>query len=183
MKSTFTLLMFALLLLSCGDDKGSSPTSTTPPTPPPVPSAEIQVTASGTITIHPSTDRRFCCAIRFPIRIRETGGGSATWNFFRVAYFQRGRQLERYEIGSDDLRQAGFGDVEANSSRQINVTTRANATTFDAIQILLGFSDKKDGRARTVELSLAGFDGVRSSPVPALRVLPDGRNFSVEVER
>ena len=78
MKSTFTLLMFALLLLSCGSDKGSSPTRTTPP-PPPVPSAAIQVMASGTITIHPSSDRRFGYATKFPIRIRETGGGSATW--------------------------------------------------------------------------------------------------------
>ena len=50
MKSTFTLLMSALLLLSCGSDKGSSPTRTTPPPPPPVPSAAIQVTANGTIT-------------------------------------------------------------------------------------------------------------------------------------
>ena len=179
MKSTLTLLMSALLLLSCGSDKGSSPTRTTPPPPPPVPSAAIQVTANGTITIHPSSDRRFCCAIKFPIRIRETGGGSATWNFFRVAYFQRGRQIERFELGSDDLRQSGVRDIAANSNSGISVTTRANATSFDALQILLGFSDNKDGRALVAELSLAGFDGVRISPIPA--VLPDGRNFSVEV--
>ena len=178
MKSTFTLLMFALLLLSCGSDKGSSPTRTTPP-PPPVPSAAIQVMASGTITIHPSSDRRFGYATKFPIRIRETGGGSATWNFFRVAYFQRGRQIERFELGSDDLRQSGVRDITANSDSRISVTTRANAISFDALQILLGFSDNKDGRALVAELNLAGFDGVRNSPIPA--VLPDGRNFSVEV--
>ena len=87
--------------------------------------------------------------------------------------------LERFELGSDDLRQSGVRDIAANPNSGISVTTRANATSFDALQILLGFSDNKDGRALVAELSLAGFDGVRISPIPA--VLPDGRNFSVEV--
>ena len=43
----------------------------------------------------------------------------STWrcgpsNFFRVAYFQRGRQIERFELGSDDLRQSGVRDIAAN---------------------------------------------------------------------
>ena len=173
-----TVLFFGLLV-GCGSDNGSSPTRATPPPPPPIPSAAIRVTASGTITIHPSRDGRFCCAIKFPIRIRETGGGSATWNFFRVAYFQRGRQIERYELGSEDLLQSGVRDITANSDDRISVTTRTNSTSFDALQILLGFSDKKDGRKIEAMLGLAGFDGVRIDRTPA--VLPYGKDFSIEV--
>ena len=167
-----------LLLFGCGDGGGKTPTRSTPP-PPPIPSAVIQATGIGTITVHPSRDRRFCCATKFPIRIRETGGGTATWNYFRVAYFQRGRELERYEVVSDDLLQSGVRDIAANSDDRISVTTRSNSTSFDAIQILLGFSDKKDGRELEVMLNLGGFDGVRVDLTPA--VLPDGKNFLFEV--
>ena len=166
-----------LLLFGCGDGGSNSPTRSTPPPPPPVPSAAIQVTASGTITVHPSRDRRFCCATKFPIRIRETGGGTATWNFLRVAYFQRGRELERYEIVSDDLLQSGVRDIAANSDDRISVTTRSNSTSFDDVQILLGFSDKKDGRVLEVRLNLRGFDGVRVDLTPAF--LPEGQEFLI----
>ena len=71
-----------LLLFGCGDGGNNSPTRSTPPPPPPTPSAVIEVTGSGIITIHPSRDRRYLFAWKFPLRIRETGGGTATWSFF-----------------------------------------------------------------------------------------------------
>ena len=72
----------------------------------------------------------------------------------------------------------GLGTLRPTRIVESALPRGANATSFDALQILLGFSDNKDGRALVAELSLAGFDGVRR-PIPA--VLPDGRNFSVEV--
>ena len=174
-KCTVTLLMLALFLVSCGSDK-SSPSA--PSAPPPTPSAVVEVTGSGTITVHPSRNRRFFFAWKFPVRIRETGGGTATWAFFRYSFFKNGRQVERYEWTSDDIRSAGYRDIAARSDQRISITMRSNvkADGFDALQLLAGFVDKKDGTVREIEVHLSSFDDVRVDLTPAL--LP-GQEFSI----
>ena len=157
-----------LLLFGCGDGGDKTPTRPTPP--PPTPSAVVEVTGSGTITVHPSRNRRFFFAWKFPIRIRETGGGTATWTFFRYSFFKDGRQVERYEWTSNDIRSAGYSDIAARSDQRISITMRSNvrADGFDALQLLAGFADKKDGAVREVEVRLSSFDAVRVDRTPAL---------------
>ena len=165
-----------LLLFGCGDGGSKTPTRPTPP--PPTPAAVVEVTGSGTITVHPSRNRIFFFAWKFPIRIRETGGGTATWAFFRYSFFKNGRQVERYEWTSDDIRSAGYSDIAARSDQRLSITMRSNvrADGFDALQLLAGFTDKKDGAVREVEVRLSSFDGVRVDRTPAL--LP-GKEFSI----
>ena len=167
-----------LFLAGCGDGGSNSPTQSTPPPPPPIPSAVVQATGSGTITIHPSIDRRFFFAFKYPIRVRETGGGTATWNFFRVSFFNNAREVERYELTANDIRSAGYSDIAARSDQTIEITARSNvrAGGFDDIQLLTEFADKKDGTVQQSNISLGSFDGVRVSLTPAL--LPDG--FTIE---
>ena len=132
------VVAIVLLLFGCGDGGSKTPTMSTPPPPPPAPSAVVQATGSGTITLHVSIDRRFFVAYKYPILIEETGGGTATWNFFRVSFFMNGGEVERYELTADDIRSAGYSDIGASSSRRVSITTRSNvrAEEFDRIQVL-----------------------------------------------
>ena len=116
--------------------------------------------------------------MKYPIRVRETGGGTATWNFFRVTYFKNSRQVERYELTANDIRSAGYSDIVAHSDKIISITARTNvrADDFDDFQLLAGFTDKKDGAVQQKEIRLSGFDGVRVDRTPAL--LP-GKEFSI----
>ena len=172
-------MLFVGLLVGCGSDNGSSPTRPTPPPPPPTPAAVVEATGSGTVTIHPSLNRRFFFAWKFPLRIRETGGGTATWAFFRYSFFKNGRQVERYELTANDIRSAGHSDIAARSDQRISVTMRSNvrADGFDALQLLAGFADKKDGTVQEIEVLLSSFDDIRVDRTPAL--LPDGQEFSI----
>ena len=175
--------LVALLTLSalvgCGDDSPSTPTA--PPPPPPAPSATIQTMGNGNIVIHPSIDPTFCCTTEFPIRIRETSGGTAIWNFFRVSYFLNEVEIERAEQGADAIRSAGYRDIAANSTNDVVVFIRDNATNFDDVEILLGFADTKDGRQIEQMLDMRSFSGILFNPIPA--VLPEeGSTFAI-VER
>ena len=166
-----------LLLFGCGNGGDKTPTRPTPP--PPTPAAVVEVTGSGTVTIHPSLNRKFFFAWKFPLRIRETGGGTATWAFFRYSFFKNGRQVERYELTANDIRSAGHSDIAARSDQRISATMRSNvrADGFDTLQLLAGFADKKDGTVQEIEVLLSSFDGIRVDRTPAL--LPDGQEFSI----
>ena len=167
-----------LLLFGCGDGGSNTPTMSTPPPPPPAPSAVVAVTGSGTITIHPSRNRTFLFAWKFPIRIRETAGGTATWAFFRYSFFRGDREVERYEWTASDISSAGYSDVAARSDQRFTVTMRSNAKAaeWDGLQLIAGFADKKTGALQEREISLGSFDGVEVDLTPAL--LPDG--FTIE---
>ena len=168
-----------LLLFGCGDGGSKTPTRSTPPPPPPTPSAVVEVTGSGAVTIHPSRNRRFLFAWKFPIRIRETGGGTATWAFFRYSFFKNGREVERYEWTANDIRSAGYSDIAARSDQRFSVTMRSNAKAeeWDGLQLLAGFTDKKDGTVQEREVRLSSFDDIRVDLTPAL--LPEGQEFSI----
>jgi hypothetical protein len=68
-------------LVACGGDKVMNPP---PPTPPPTPAATITAVGAGALVVHPSLDTRFGAALETPIRISETTGGTADWNFARA---------------------------------------------------------------------------------------------------
>jgi hypothetical protein len=172
---TLTVLAFGLLLFSgCGDDPVTPPP---PPPPPPTPAAAIEVSGNGDIVLHPSADSRFAIAVEFPIQIRETGGGTAVWNFFRVSWFRNGIEIERAEQGADAIAAAGFRNVGARATVSADVIIRQNSSNWDDLRILLGFADNKDGRNFEHELDLGDFDGVVIDLTPAM--IPDGSTFTI----
>ena len=152
MKNVATLLMLALFLASCGSDNKSSPSAPSAPSaPPPTPSAVVEFTGSGTVTLHPSINRTFRFAVKYPIRIRETGGGTATWNFFRVTYFKNSRQVERYELTASDIRSAGYSDIAARSDQKTlhhHARSNVRADGFDAFAAP-GRVRRQEGRSRS----------------------------------
>jgi hypothetical protein len=143
-------------------------------TAPVTPAATITAAGSGALVIHPSLDSRFAFALATPMRLTETAGGTADWNFARFQTFLAGREVERNEIGSDVIRAAGFGRVAARSNQVVTAVFRMNSDDFDRIDITLGFGDLKDARQFTVAVPGTTFTGVNISLVP-LFAPPDGR--------
>jgi len=164
--------LLALVGLSaCG---GGTTTSGPTPTPTPVtPSATITAVGAGALTVHPSADNRYAIAIETPIRLSETAGGTADWNFARISTFLAGREIERFELGSDVIRNAGYGLVAARSNNVVTVYFRQNSDDFDRLDITLGFSDLKDARQFTVAVPFGTFSDVNLSFTPA-SVPPSG---------
>ena len=156
----------SLVLPGCG---GGGPTTPPPPTPPPVPAVVVTGTGEGALVLHPSNDPRFSFALETPLRIRETAGGTADWNFARISYFLGGREIERYELGSNDIRSAGVSRIGANSNQLIRVAFRNNSDDFDRVDIVLGFSDLKDARQFTVQVPFNSFSDVNISLTPLHR--------------
>jgi len=145
---------------------GSSDVPTTPSTPPPPPTATITATGEGALVLHPSLDSRFAFALETPIRIRETTGGTADWNFARISYFLGGREIERYELGSDVIRTAGYSRIAANNNQLYTAVFRSNSNNFDRVDITLGFGDLKDARQFTVAVPFSSFSAVNISLTP-----------------
>ncbi len=158
-------LALAAMLWACG---GSDHVVNVPPptTLPPTPAVTIAATGAGLLVIHPSLDSRFAFAFETPIRITETTGGTADWNFARMQMFRKGAEIERYELGADVIDKAGFKRIAANSNKTYSVAFRTNQDNFDDIIMTLGFSDLKDGRQFTVQIPLSGFSGVDISIIP-----------------
>jgi hypothetical protein len=150
-------------LIACGG--GGSPAR--PDTvAPPVPAASISATGAGALVVHPSADRRFLVAVETPIRITETGGGTADWNFARMSLFLRGAEIERSEQGADVIRSAGFNRISGNSNAVYRVVFRFNADNFDRVDLTLGFGDIRDGRQFTVAVPFNSFTDVNTSFTP-----------------
>ena len=171
---TGAALTLAVALVGLGACGGSPTAPPPPPPPPPTPAATITAAGSGALVIHPSLDSRFEFALETPIRLTETAGGSADWNFARFQTFLAGREVERNEVGSDVIFNAGFGRVAANSNQVVRVYFRLNSDDFDRIDITLGFGDLKDARQFTVPVPGTTFSGVNLSLVPAFAP-PEGR--------
>ena len=87
--------------------------------------------------------------------------------------------MERYELTADDIRSVGYSDIAVRSDQRVSVTMRSNvrAEGFDALQLLAGFTDKKDGTVQEREVRLPSFDDVSVDLTPAL--LPEGQVFSI----
>jgi hypothetical protein len=156
------LLTASLLgvLVACG----AKDNVVTVPTPTPPPPATITGTGAGALVLHPSLDGRFAFALETPIRIAETTGGTADWNFARISFLKGGKEIERFEVGSDVIRNAGFSRITANSNKVYSVIFRLNSDDFDRVDITLGFGDLKDARQFTVGVS--GFTDVTASLTP-----------------
>jgi len=163
-----TLVLMALF--GCGGGGGG----TTPTTLPPTPAASVTAVGAGALVLHPSLDARFGFALETPMRVTETGGGTADWNFARFQTFLAGREVERNEIGSDAIRAAGFGRVAANSNQTVTALFRLNSSNFDRIDFTLGFGDLKDARQFTVAVAGSTFSSVNISLIP-LFAPPDGK--------
>jgi hypothetical protein len=170
---TRTAALLALIGLSaCGG--GSGPHDPTPPTTQPAtPSATITAVGAGALTVHPSADRRYAIAIETPIRLSETAGGTADWNFARISTFMAGKEIERFELGSDVIRNSGYSRVAARSNNVVTLYFRQNSDDFDRLDITLGFSDLKDARQFTVPVPFGTFADVNLSFTPA-SVPPSG---------
>ena len=161
-------LGFLLCLSACGG--GGSSTPSTPSTPVPVtPAATIDSAGSGNLEVHPSALSGFGAALVMPIRIRETGGGTADWTYARYSATRGGVELERKEFTSTSLINAGVNKIAANQNQVYSLTFHVNATNFDNIIVTLGFADLKDARQFSTQVPLSSFSGVVSSPTPASR--------------
>jgi hypothetical protein len=156
--------LLAGVLAACG---GSSPSNSTPqPTPTPVPAVTITAIGEGVLTVHPSSDSRFGAALETPIRVTETTGGTASWNFARISFFLSGREIERNELGANDIATAGYSRISARSNTLYRVIFRTNSGDFDRVDITLGFSDLMDGRQFTVAVPFSSFSDVNVSFTP-----------------
>jgi hypothetical protein len=151
-------------IVACGGG-GSGPSAPTP-TPTPVPTVTITATGEGALVLHPSLDPRLFYALETPIRITETAGGTANWNFARISFFMGATEIERYELGANDIAAAGFSRIAARSNDLYAVIFRNNSDTFDRVDITLGFSDLKDGRQFNVMVPFGSFSGVNLSLTP-----------------
>jgi hypothetical protein len=168
-------LLVVTVLVRCNDGNTTGNTSTT--TTSALPAAAITVSGNGDIAVHPSAVAGFAVAIEFPIRIQETGGGTAIWNFFRVSYFLNGVEVERSELGADTIQSGGYRNIGARATMAVEVIARSNSTDFDEIRITMGFTDNRDARNFEQTLSLAAFDGVVIDLTPAL--IPEGSSFAI----
>src|SRR5262249_54106052 len=123
-----------------------------PATPPPAPAAAITTVGAGMLIVHPSADSRWAFALEAPIRISETGGGNADWNFARLSSLRRGTEIERAEITADTIRNAGFSRVGSNTNKVYAVYFHINHEDFDDLVMTLGFGDIKDGHQFTTDV-------------------------------
>jgi len=171
MRAATALVLVGGLSACGGGGGGGGVTNVTAP--PPTPTATITAVGNGALVIHPSLDSRFGFALETPMRITETAGGTADWNFARFQTFLAGREVERNEIGSDVIRAAGYGRVAASSNQTVTALFRINSDDFDRIDITLGFSDLKDARQFTVAVPGTTFTSVNISLIP-LFAPPDG---------
>lgn len=160
-----TVVVASLIALgSCGGGGGSTPT-TPVVTQPPTPAVAVTAKGEGNLVIHPSLDPRLFFALETPVRIQETAGGTADWNFARIQFFKRGVENERYELGADIIERAGYKKIAARSSQLYTLVFRLNDENFDDATVTLGFADLKDGRQFTVS-NVEGWSDVSISLTP-----------------
>ena len=152
----------ALSLAACGGDSPPPPT-----TPDPIsPDAAVTATGNGAIVIHPSAVAAWFFAMEMPVRVQETAGGTADWNYARLTLFQDGVETERAEIGSDVIIAGGAGRIDARADISRALVFRINSADFDDIQLDLGFSDVNRGTQFTAAIDLDSFADVTISLTP-----------------
>ncbi len=164
-------LIFLVVLAACGGSSNSNVSQPTAATPPPTPAVSISAAGEGNLVLHPSATSVYTFTLETPIRVRETSGGTADWNFARFSVFRAGREIERGEVGADSIRAAGYSRITANSSNLYRVYFRFNSDNFDDLRVTLGFGDLKDSRQFTVDV-VDNWSDVTISMTPA--ALPAG---------
>lgn len=170
MKKSMVILAMVVAVGCGGGGSSTSPTPAAVPTPTPA-AAAIAGTANGALVLHPSLNPAFSVAMETPIRIRETGGGTADWNFARMAFFLNGREVERVEAGATIIQAAGATRITPNANSTYNLIFRFNSDDFDRIDLTLGFSDVNTGRQFTVAVDTNAFTDVNISLTPLFRGL------------
>jgi hypothetical protein len=166
------LLPFAVLapllavLTACGGNSVTGPTPTPPPTPPPPPAAAVTATGDGKLVVHPSASPRFAIALETPIRIQETAGGAANWDFARFSVIKGGKEIERGELGSTPIRAAGLSSIAPKSNLPTTIVFRFNAPDFDDLTLTLGFTDTHTLAKFTVDVPFSSFGGVDFNVTP-----------------
>ena len=163
-----SLILMMAISIGCGGGSPSSPTPVAVPTPTPA-AAAVTATGNGALVLHPSAIRTFGVAMETPIRVRETGGGTADWNFARMAFFRGNTEIERVEVGADIIRTAGATRIAPSSNAAYNLVFRFNSDDFDRIDITLGFADIVTGRQFTALVPFNSFTDVNISLTPLLR--------------
>lgn len=162
----------AVSLTACGGGGGGP---TTPPVTTPAASrATVEATGNGALTVHPSADPTFGFALEVPIRIRETGGGEADWQYARMSLFLGGREVERAEIGSDIIRAGGYSRLTARSDKNVTLVYRLNTDDFDRVDLVLGLADINYANQFTAQVPFSSFTDINVSftplSVPSARV-------------
>jgi len=158
----------SMLISACGGDSGSAPTPA--PTPTPVPSAAITSVGAGALVVHPSANPAWTVSLYVPIRIQETAGGTATWNYARMSLWRNGVEVERGEIGADIIASPpSWANILARQNETYGMVFGFNNDNFDLVTLTLGFSDKRDGRQFVVAVPGETFDGVNISLEPLNR--------------
>jgi hypothetical protein len=173
-KSLLVLAVVAAVsaLVACGGG-GSSPTTPATPAPTPTPNAAVTATGSGYLVVHPSKYSTWLYAIEVPVRIRETGGGKAKWNYARLSLLWSGSEIERAEIGADILTAPpDVSNILPSSDMNIKLYFRLNTRKFNDISLILNFTDVNSLRDLTVQVPLSSFTGVGESPVAVSRPAP-----------
>jgi len=166
----------ALLGLAACGGGGASPTTPAPVATPAPKAAAVTASGNGYVVLHPSKSSTWAFALETPVRIRETGGGQAKWNYARLSLVRGGREIERAEIGADIL--AAPPDA-SNVTAALDVTYdlyfRLNSSQFDRVDITLGFTDVASSRQFTADVPFSSFSGVDVSVVavslPSERVI------------
>lgn len=115
-------------------------------------------------------------AIEVPVRIRETGGGTADWTSARLILFSAtGQEIGRRELTADDIAAAGFTRIAARQDEAYVMVFQISNTEFDDLTLTLRFGDRSDGGIVTVEVLGSTFDGVDISLEPLNRPGPGYR--------
>lgn len=157
-----------ILMGACGGDSGTNSTPT--PTPVPVPAAAVTSVGDGALVVHPSAAPSWNVSLYVPIRIQETAGGTATWNYARLSLWRGGVEMERGEIGADIIASPpSWADITARQNETYALVFGFNTSDFDTITLVLGFSDKRDGRQFEVSVPGDTFSGVNISLEPLSR--------------
>jgi hypothetical protein len=166
MKSLAWSALAVSLMSGCS---GDGPPAVGPTAVPAAPAASITASGGGVLVVHPSLDPAYAVALETPIRITETAGGRADWNFARMSIYREGIEIERSEMGAGALQAAGFGRISPSSNQVYRAIFRLNSDDFDRIDITLGFADAKDGRQFNAIVPSNSFADVNVSFIPLSR--------------
>ena len=103
--------VLVVTLAACGGgDNGTPPTQPTPD-----PAAVIAAVGDGFLVIHPSAIGANY-AMEVPVRITETGGGTADWTSARITFLAvDGQEIARRELTADDIAAAGLTPAQPRS--------------------------------------------------------------------
>jgi len=161
---TFAAGLLVMLAACNGGSNGNPPTQPTPD-----PAAVVGATGDGLLVIHPSAlGANF--ALEVPIRITETGGGTADWTSARITFLAAdGQEIARRELTADDIAAGGFTRIAARQDESYVLVFQINNTEFDDLTLTLRFVDRRDGELIVVDVPGTTFDGVDISLEPLNR--------------